>query len=247
MRLLKLLALVALLWAAPRAAAQQAAAEPPLITVTGQAELRVPPDEAIFDLEVTKTDRDINLARRMNDESVAAVLALARRFNVPQQDVKTTYIRVNRMYNTDLIEDEDDPQARKVKREFIGYSVAKTVVIRFTDIPRFEEFFSEVLRAGVSSVDGVEFRSSQIRQHMDRARAAAVRAAREKAAALAREINQSIGKAVSIREGSFPDSRASANYAGTVSAPGFSTEEFATFAPGLLTVRAQVTVSFLLD
>src|SRR5687768_2901169 len=116
---LRLLALLLAAALAPCAAAAQLANTPPLITVSGQAELRVPPDEAVLGLEVEKLDKDINVARQQADDSVARILALARRNGVPQQNVKTDYITVGMKYSTDLVDDADDEDAKKVKREFV--------------------------------------------------------------------------------------------------------------------------------
>lgn len=240
------IALWLLLTLASLSAQAQQAAEPPLITVSGQAEVKVAPDEVVFTLEVKKIDKDLSVAKSRNDESVRNILGLARRFNVPTQEVKTDYISVEMKYSTDLISDEDDPNARKVKRVFIGYEVSKTVIVRFTDLPRFEEFFSEVLKAGVSRINSVEFRTSQIRKFKDEARALAIRAAKEKATALTKEIGQSIGKAHSIREEGYRTSAASNNFSTTVGGS-FSDDENSTIAPGMITVTAQVTVSFILN
>ena len=230
----------------PAAAAARQRESLPLITVTGQAEIRVPPDEVIFSLDVVKLDRELSAAQAQNDEVVRQVLALARRFEAPQQDVKTTYISVDMKYNTDLMDDEDDPKARKLKREFVGYEVSKSVLIRFSDLPRFEKFFAEVLKVGVSKIDSVEFRTTQLRKYKDQARAAAIRAAREKAVALTAEIGQAVGKAHSIQEEGYGRSGSSNNYT-TVVSGSFSADENTAFAPGMITVTAQVTVSFLLN
>ena len=228
-------------------AAGQQAAEPPLITVSGQAEVQVAPDEVVFSLEVEKLDKDLLTAKSLNDESVRQVLALARRFNIEARDVQTTYISVEPKYTTDFEGDGDGGVNRpRVKREFVGYQVSKTVVILLRDIPRFEEFFSEVLKAGVSRVNNVEFRTSEIRKHKDQARALAIRAAREKAVALTREIGQTIGKAYTIQEGFYQD-RATANNFSTAASGSFSDEENTTIAPGMIKVRAQVTVRFRLE
>jgi uncharacterized protein len=229
----------------PCAAAARQRVEPPLITVTGQAEIRVPPDEVIFNLEVVKLDRDLAAAQAQNDEAVRQVLALARRFDVPQQEVKTAYISVEMKYSTDLV-DDDDEAAKKVKREFVGYEVSKTVIIRFADLARFEKFFAEVLKVGVSKVNSVEFRTTQIRKYKDQARAAAIRAAREKAVALTAEIGQTIGRAHSINEEGYGRSASSNNYT-TVVSGSFSSDESSSFAPGMITITAQVTVSFILQ
>lgn len=239
---LPLLLVAALL---PHAARAQSAADPPLITVSGQAEVRVAPDEVVFTLAVAKTDKDLQAAKRQNDESVRQILALARRFNVAPQDVKTDYISVEMKYSTDLVGDDSDDDARKVRREFVGYEVSKTVIVRFTDLARFEDFFSETLKAGVSSIRDVDFRNSQIRRHKDEARALAIRAAKEKAAALSREIGQAIGRAHSIQEVAPGNGAASNNFSTRVGG-NFSADENSTFAPGLISVTAQVTVSFIL-
>jgi uncharacterized protein YggE len=239
------LALVVLL---PLAARAQPEADPSLITVSGQAEIRVAPDEVLFRLDVEKMDKDLMTAQRMNDESVRQILALARRFGVPAQDVKTDFISVEMKYSTDLAgDDEDDADTRRLKREFVGYQVEKTVIIRFTDLRRFDELFSELLKAGVSSVRGVEFRTSQIRKYKDQARALAIRAAREKAQALAAEIGQTIGKAHTIsEEGRNASSNSFSNATGTIGGS-FSDDEESSFAPGMISVTASVSVRFRLN
>lgn len=227
------------------AAGAQERVAPPLITVSGQAELRVPPDEAVIDLEVERLDKDVNVARRQADDSVAQILALARRHDVPAQNVKTDYITVGMKYTTDLL-DGDDGDEKKVKREFVGYEVSKSVNVRLTDLSRFEVFFAEVLKAGVSRVKGVTFYTSQLRRYRDQARAAAIRAAREKAVALTAEVGQTIGKAYKIEEEGPSRNSALSNSVGYV--PGnYSSDESSAFAPGTITVSANVTVSFILN
>ncbi|HKQ52906.1 MAG TPA: SIMPL domain-containing protein, partial [Pyrinomonadaceae bacterium] len=56
---------VILVFAALSAAAQQVA-EPPLITVTGQSEVRVAPDEVDFTLVVENLDKDLLAAKSKN-------------------------------------------------------------------------------------------------------------------------------------------------------------------------------------
>ena len=247
MRRLALIVLPAVLALSIQANGQQAA-EPPLITVSGQAEVQVAPDEVVFSLEVEKLDKDLLAAKNLNDESVRQILALARRFNIEARDVKTDYISVEPKYTTDYEAEEGGGGVNRprVKREFVGYEVSKTVVILFRDIPRFEEFFSEVLKVGVSRVNNVEFRTSEVRKHKDQARAMAIRAAREKAVALTREIGQTIGKAYTIQEGFYQD-RSVANNFSTAAGGRFSDEENTTIAPGSIKIRAQVTVRFRLE
>src|SRR5437868_6958949 len=84
----------------------QNAIEPPLITVTGQAEVRVPPDEVVFTLDVDSVDKDMLVAKTKTDDSVREVLAIARRNNVKAGDVQTSHISVQPKYNTDDLDYE---------------------------------------------------------------------------------------------------------------------------------------------
>src|SRR5438874_3153026 len=104
---------------APAALAQNNI-EPPLITVTGQAEVRVPPDEVLFTLVVENVDRDMLVANKKTDDSVKQILAIARRNNVKPEDVQTSQISVQPKYNTD---DMPYDERNKVKRVLIGYEV----------------------------------------------------------------------------------------------------------------------------
>lgn len=225
----------------------QGAVEPPLVTVTGQAEVRVPPDEVVFTLDVEFVDKDMLAAKKRTDDSVRDVLALARKNNVKAEDVQTSHISVQPKYNTDELEYE---ARRGVKREFIGYEVSKTVAVRLRDISRFDELLSDVLKAGVTKVSNVEFRDSQIRKHKDQARAMAMKAAQEKATLLAREIGQLIGPAYSIIEGggiSYRDNNnMMQNSTATISGSLSDRESESAIAPGSISVTAQVTVRFRL-
>jgi uncharacterized protein YggE len=225
----------------------QGTTEPPLITVSGQAEVRVAPDEVVFTLGVESVDKDMLAAKKRTDDSVREVLAIARRNNVKPEDVQTSYISVQPKYNTD---DLEYAARQSVKREFVGYQVSKTVAVILRDISRFDALLTDVLKAGVTRLSNVEFRDSQIRKHRDQARVMAIKAAQEKANLLVREIGQSIGPAYSIREGTFTPystNNFSQNVAGVAGAGGADSGSEGAIAPGQISVTAQVTVSFRLN
>jgi hypothetical protein len=230
------------------AALAQNAVDRPLITVSGQAEMRVPPDEVVFTLEVESVDKDVLAAKKKTDESVKQVFALARDNKVNTDDVQTSYISVEPKYNTDDLGYGDE--RRVTKRIFLGYEVSKTIAIRLKDISRFDPLLSDVLKAGVTKVSNVEFRDSQIRKHRDQARAMAIKAAKEKANLLAREIGQTIGPAYSITEGianRYPSQSMMQNSTSVISGDLSAGESESAIAPGLISVTAQVTVSFRLQ
>jgi uncharacterized protein len=217
--------------------------EPPLITVTGQAEVRVPPDEVLFTLAVENVDKDMLVANRKTDDSVKQILAIARKHNVKPEDVQTSQISVQPKYNTD---DMPYEERNRTKRVLIGYEVSKTVAIRLRDISRFDVMLADILQAGITRLSNLEFRDSQIRKHRDEARRMAIRAAKEKATLLAGEIGQSIGLAYSITETSRDYALRAAMQNVSSDAAGAAESESA-LAPGTLSVTAQVTVRFRLN
>ena len=111
---------------APAAVAQNNI-EPPLITVTGQAEVRVPPDEVVFTLQIENVDRDLLVANKRTDDSVKEILSVARKNNIKSEDIQTSQISVQPKYNTD---DMPYDERNRVKRVLSGYEVSKTVAIR---------------------------------------------------------------------------------------------------------------------
>jgi len=224
----------------------------PVITVSGTAEVQVAPDEAVFSIDVTKTNKDLQAAKRLNDESVGKILELTRRFSILPQNVQTTQIAVDMKYEsirdakTRVFSDDGDEIGKRV---FRGYEVSKSVTVRLTDLSRFEEFFAAVLQTGVSAVNSVTFETSKLRENKDKAREMAMKAAKEKATAMAAAVGQTVGRAIKITEGTvggqmFGNYLANAN---TVATGGVFTESLVTFAPGAIKIEAQVTVSFLLN
>jgi hypothetical protein len=225
------------------AAAQTASInQTPSVQVMGTAEIQVVPDVARISLRVSKDDKNLQVAKTQNDENVAKIIALTRRFQIDARDVKTDYISVKEKFNRVRQRDADE-----YTNVFSGYTVSKTIVVRLKDLSKFEEFFSEIVKIGVTEIGSVSFESSELRKHKDQARAMAMRAAREKAGALAKEIGQTVGKALSIEEKDIDGYRTpNANYSSNSYSVSGDESDAETFAVGTITVRAQVEVSFLL-
>jgi uncharacterized protein YggE len=220
-----------------RAAAQERP-DPRLITVTGEAEVLVVPDEVIFDLTVQSLNKDLRAAKAQKDERLKRLVDLTRRYGVDAKDVQTDYVRLEPRY-----------RGGDESRLFLGYSVRKDLVFTLRDVRRAEELLSEVIESGITRVNGIRFQTSQMRKHRDQARALAIRAAQEKAAALTGEIGQKIGKAYSIEEDA-PSPRAlyqnvTQNVVGFMASDAAESE--GTLALGQIKVTARVTVRFELQ
>ena len=224
-----------------RAQVQQ---DPRLITVSGDAEVRVIPDEVILTFGVETWDKTITIAKKQNDDRVQRILAVARKYRVEPEHVQTDHISI-------------EPRYKKVydKSEFIGYLVRKTIVITLRDISKFEDILSNAIEVGANYVHGIQFRTTELRKYRDQARALAINAAKEKAVSLASELGQEVGLPHTIREersdwwcwynswwGSGRGGMSSQNVIQNVGEGQLEGES--SIALGQINVNARVTVSF---
>jgi uncharacterized protein len=217
---------------------------PSTISVTGNAEVRVVPDEVILILGVETSDMDLMKAKSLNDERVKRLIGLATLFEIKPEHVQTDFISIEPRY-----------QDSYAQANFLGYWVRKTVVITLKDTSKFEDLLTQALQAGANYVHGVEFRTTELRKYRDQARALAIKAAHEKAVDLTKELGRTVGQAISIQEGSFGwwssyGSWWGSRYGGPQSqnvmqnAGPAASSEGSTIALGQITVSASVSVSF---
>lgn len=219
----------------PSASAQNCCVQPRLITVTGTAEINVAPDEVILNLGVESRDKDLGIAKAQHDNRVKKIIADARSFGVESKDIQTNTLRMTAEYSEE-----------KVPR-FLGYEMTQTVEIRLKDLAKYESLTSQLLVDGVNRIHSVEFVVRENRKYKDEARLKAIRAAREKATAMATELGQSVGKPWTIFENSANANYYLANANTSLGYMGKAVEEESTVAPGEVSIRASVNVSFELQ
>jgi len=215
--------------------------EPRLITVAGDAEVKVVPDEVILTFGVQTMEKDLEEAKNENDARTKKILALAEKYNIEPKHIQTDHINIEPRY-----------RHRYEQRDFVGYSVRKTIVFTLKDTSKFEDLLSSVLEAGANYVYGVRFRTTELRKYRDQARALAIKAAQAKARDLAKELGQTIGKPHMIHEeradwwyNSWWGGRRAQNVIQNIG--GAAAESESSIALGQVSVNAKVTVSFELE
>lgn len=252
-------------------AATRADQSPPQISVSGSAEVKVAPDEVDLNVGVETRDESLEAAKQKNDESISGALAFLKQNGVKEKDVQTDYITIEPEYDPNARHDEGvDPRTgfpvpgkykyhAPTKPDY--YVVRKSVVIKITDVSSFDAILTGLVTNGVNSVQGIEFRTSALRKYKDQARAMAIKAAREKADAMATALGVKVGQPsyININDsgGSSSWSRGGWGYnisgfAGNAyqnaSQDNIGSEENSTsFAAGQISILAQVNVSFLIQ
>ena len=228
-----------------------------VLSITGSADVMVMPDEAVFTLAVETTNMNIMKAKSQNDISIKKIRGIAKELKIEVKYVKTDYISVNPQYT----------YKSNGENIFNGYTIHRGVVITLKDLSRFDELFTRILDAGANYVQNVQFITTKLRKYKDGARALAIKAAKEKAVALAKGLGQTIGKANMIQEMqedtysyyspwnsrsySGANSVSNANTASNsiVNTPETSSQSTNTddFSPGQIKVSARISVTFELN
>jgi hypothetical protein len=171
----------------------QAQADPLLatrtISVTGNAEVRVVPDQVIVTLGIESFDKNLEAAKTQNDRVIRKAFEIVEDLGIDAKDVQTDYISIEPRYDTNFN-----------KQTLLGYAVRKTMAVTLRDISKFDALLSNMIAGGVNYVHGIDFRTTELRKYRDQARALALKAAQEKAIAMAGELDQEVGEPIAIRE-----------------------------------------------
>lgn len=234
----------------------------PQISVSGSAEIKVAPDEVDLRVSVETRDVDLQAAKDNNDKSVAGALKFLKDHGVKEKDIQTDFVSIEPVYNDGS--SFFDPRTgvpyaagKGTKPNF--YLVSKTIGIRLTNVADFDTILTGLIASGVNIVQGIEFRTSELRKYKDQARAAALKAAKEKADAAAAVLGVKVGKPDNITindwsgwsgwpQGAWGNNNNfAANSIQNVSqnaGGGGPDENGATFAVGQISVSATVNVTF---
>jgi uncharacterized protein YggE len=215
----------------------------PNISVSGTAEIRVAPDEVNLRLGVESRDLKLDEARQQNERAMTTILAFLKDSAIEPSDVQTDYVEIQPVY-------DPEAKAKQVVPNF--FLVRRNLGVRLRNVAQFDAVLAGVLNSGATHIMGIEFRTTELRKHRDAARQQAIRAAKEKAVALAEELDAKIGKPQSIQEqtagGWWSWSCANANISNAMfqeSRPGDTPD--GTLAVGLISISATVTVTFSLE
>ena len=173
------------------------------ISTQGKAEIFVEPDVASMTVAISRVNKDIDIARKSVDEAVEKIWDVMRVNQIDSGSVGISQVRFGRKFeyisdkeNKVFNEDGDEIGVRT----FVGYEVSTVIGVRLTDLSKFEGVYVGLLGSGANNISAVSFQTSKLREYKDRARTMAMKAAKEKADALAAAVGQTVGKAIKIDE-----------------------------------------------
>jgi uncharacterized protein len=239
--------------------------DPHMITVYGTGEVKVVPDEVVITLGHETSNKAVKDAIRANDEQIKKLLEVIKKSGVEQKYIQTTMVSVRPEYRDDRLiyqgkananpnmpQMQTAPsqvQATTAENHIKFFTAQKTIVITVKDTSKVEELLSSLYETGVTQISGIDYRTTELRKHRDRAREMAMKAAREKAIAMAAAVDHKVGRVISINENS-SGSYGLPIYNRSIQSPFESSpsnpaeESEGSIALGQISISANVTVQF---
>ena len=158
------------------------------ISTSGVAILYVAPDEVRLWFGIRTQQNSLDGARKDNDDRAKKLVGALRGAGVDAKDLQANNMDVDLVYK-----EVNDINV-------VGYKVSRGYSVRLRDPKKLETVIETALKNGANQMASLEYRSTQIRKHRDEARRRALRAAHEKAADLAKELDCKVGSPRDISE-----------------------------------------------
>ena len=234
-----------LIWAGHASGQAQApVGGPPAIQVSGNAEVKVAPDLVDINFGVEVVSKDLLAAQEYMKKRVAAVIDCLKKQGIEDKDIQTDYISIKPDYGENTTKTTPN-----------RYELNRAVRCTLRDTGKFDAVLTAAFQAGATGVDDMEFRTSELRKHRDAARLSALRAAREKAELMAKELGMKVGRALQVTEERYGDGggwRFQNNPNGQAISRNSIDSQLGgqaegSFAAGQIGISAAVTVSFALE
>jgi hypothetical protein len=221
----------------------------PKINVSGEAVVNVKPDKIIISFGIQTSDAEIAIAKQKNNDILKKAVTAMKDCGILDKDIQTDNLSIEPRY-----------QDGEIQANFIGYFVRNTFAVTVNDTQKVEDVVSRALEAGVNYIHGIDFQTTEFRKYRDQARELALKAAKEKADAMAAVLGQTVGVPLQINENQsgspwwygssgwgWGGGRSQGMAQNVMQDAGPATTEISdTIALGKISIRANVTVTFAL-
>lgn len=163
---------------------------PPAISVTGEATVSVPPDQAQIDGGVTSDAKTAREASEANNASMGKVLLALKGAGIEEKDYQTSRLSLQPQYGPN----------RAGPSPVVGYRASNRVTVRIRDVTKVAGIIDVLVGAGANELGGINFVVSQASKLLDDAREKAIADARRKAEIYAKAAGVTLGEPLSISE-----------------------------------------------
>jgi len=178
--------------AQPTEEASQSVCDPSrTIHVSGTAVVNVKPDRALIQLGVQSNGIFAKETQAKNSAKITRVTNALKALGIDSKDIATDWYVIEPIY--------EDYDSLYIK----GYRIYNTIAITIRQVSITNDAIVTAFQAGANQVVNVEFYTSDLRKYRDQAREMAMKAATEKASALAQTAGATTGCVLNINENSW--------------------------------------------
>jgi hypothetical protein len=163
---------------------------PPAISVTGEASVSVPPDQAQIDAGVTTDAKTAREASDANNAAMGKVLLALKGAGIDEKDYQTSRLSLQPQYAPN----------RSGPSPVTGYRASNRVTVKLRDVTKVASIIDVLVGAGANELGGINFMVSQASKLLDDIRDKAVADARRKAEIYAKAAGVTLGEPLSISE-----------------------------------------------
>jgi hypothetical protein len=158
------------------------------VQVSGSAVVNVKPDRALIQLGVQSNGRSAKEVQVKNSVAINQVTTALKGLGIESRDITTDWYVIEPLY--------EDYDSLTIK----GYRINNVISVTMRDAQKTSDAIAVAFQAGANQVVNVDFYTSELRAYRDQARDMAMKAAAEKAKALARTAGADTGCVLTINE-----------------------------------------------
>lgn len=169
---------------------------PGVIHATATASVDTVPDQVSISAGVQTDGKTAREAMALNSDLMRRVFTVLAENQIPEQDVSTSSINLSPRY---------DYESRvKGQPRLVGYQASNQITITTMDLNKTGPLIDAIIGAGVNRINGINFIVSEPETAQAQARTQAIQKAQAKAQMMASAAGVSLGRLLSMREGSSP-------------------------------------------
>ena len=169
---------------------------PPAISVTGEANVSVAPDQAQIEAGVTSDARTAREASDANNAAMAKVLLALKGAGIEEKDYQTSRLSLQPQFAPSKVAERAPG--------IVSFRASNRVTVRIRDVSKVANVIDVLVGAGANDIGGINFTVTQASKHLDEAREKAIADARRKAEIYAKAAGVTLGEPLSISEEGAP-------------------------------------------
>jgi len=206
------------------------------VAVSGTAKTKIAPDMVIWNVSVNATHKKLAKAKKQSDTQVQAVLKAARQFKIKDKDMQTGHLNIRKVYEHRKYGD---------RGSFKHYAIVRSVTLIQRNVKQFDQLFTQLIQNNDIEVN-YSLALSNLEEVRANTRLKAVKAAQNKADAMAKELGEKLGWVLKVQEHAEPQHVYARNANNVVfqSMDDNSSGGGSTFAAGVIEVQISINATF---